>query len=306
MFAGIVPTWTGANMSPYGQVEGSKPSIGPHQAQQDPTDPTHAHDPVTGQNLYWDADKKTWVDSATGQEIGFDGVQTSNGTIIPGPPLFAGIVPTWTGANISPYGQMEGAKPSIGPHQARQDPSDPTNAFDSTTGQNLNWDPDNNTWVDVALPYPFVDKPADRDFGWDDHEEEHNARAGRRSAAAPHELTGGDDDADAVSVVAKKHDGNTITWYDEPGFDISAGTSPILTGFYYKARFRAIAESCMKVLRIEWDIDRYGKVTTQTMVEEQLAHGECFDPLAARSSGEFSSKMREPRAIDSMAKVGPL
>ena len=59
-------------------------------------------------------------------------------------------MPTWTGANISPYGQMEGAKPSIGPHQARQDPSDPTHAFDSTTGQNLNWDPDNNTWVDSA------------------------------------------------------------------------------------------------------------------------------------------------------------
>ena len=76
VFAGIVPTWTGASMSPYGQVEGSKPSIGPHQAQQDPTDPTHAHDSVTGQNLYWDPDKKTWVDSATGQEIGFDGVQT--------------------------------------------------------------------------------------------------------------------------------------------------------------------------------------------------------------------------------------
>jgi RHS repeat-associated protein len=156
VFHGLVPTWTGANWSSVGvpdpQATGASVSQGPHQAQQDPTDPTHAHDSVTGQNLYWDPDKNTWVNSATGQSVGFDGVLTSNGTIIPAPPVFHGLVPTWTGANWSSVGvpdpQATGASVSQGPHQAQQDPTDPTHAFDATTGQNLNWDPDKNTWVD--------------------------------------------------------------------------------------------------------------------------------------------------------------
>jgi hypothetical protein len=124
IFHGTVPTATGADTG-FG-----------HQATQDPNDPTHAHDSTTGQNLYWDADKKTWVDSATGQSLGFDGSHTANGTIIPAPPIFHGTVPTATGADTG-FG-----------HQATQDPNDPTHAHDSTTGQNLYWDPDKKTWVD--------------------------------------------------------------------------------------------------------------------------------------------------------------
>ena len=36
---------------------------------QDPSDPNHAHDPVTGQNYNWDSDKKAWIDSKTGECI---------------------------------------------------------------------------------------------------------------------------------------------------------------------------------------------------------------------------------------------
>jgi hypothetical protein len=109
-----------------------------NQAEQYPSDPTHAHDFTTGQDLYWDADKKTWVDSASGESLGFDGVLTANGTIIPAPPVFHGTVATATGA-----------QPGFG-HQAEQDPNDPTLAHDSTTGQNLHWDADKKTWVDSA------------------------------------------------------------------------------------------------------------------------------------------------------------
>ena len=109
-----------------------------NQAEQYPRDPTHAHDFTTGQDLDWDADQKTWVDSANGQSLGFDGVLTADGTIIPAPPLFHSTVAT-----------ASGIKPGFG-HQADQDPSDPTHAHDSTTGQNLHWDADKKTWVDSA------------------------------------------------------------------------------------------------------------------------------------------------------------
>lgn len=126
-----------------------------HQAQQDPTDPTHAHDATTGQNLYWDSDKNTWVDSATGDSIGFDGVQISGGAIIPAPPTLQGaerpepsITIPGTGGGQLPLTPFR--EPGVRKvQQAKQDPTDPTHAFDSTTGQNLYWDPDNNTWVDA-------------------------------------------------------------------------------------------------------------------------------------------------------------
>ncbi|HEV2486529.1 MAG TPA: hypothetical protein VGT08_13425 [Terracidiphilus sp.] len=129
-----------------------------HQAKQDPNDPTHAFDSSTGQNLSWDSSKNTWVDSESGQSVGFDGAQTSNGTIIPAPPIMyypqgqnqpnQPVVPGTQALPIAP-----GQGPVSGPdelksHQAKQDPSDPTHAFDSTTGQNLFWDSSKNSWVD--------------------------------------------------------------------------------------------------------------------------------------------------------------
>jgi RHS repeat-associated protein len=116
-----------------------------HQAQQDPTDPTHAHDATTGQNLYWDPDKKTWVDSSTGEGVGFDGVQTDGGTVIPAPPIIQGGSDAFLRFINSVRGRSYGAVPT---HQAQQDPTDPTHAVDSITGQNLFWNPDKNTWVD--------------------------------------------------------------------------------------------------------------------------------------------------------------
>jgi RHS repeat-associated protein len=125
-----------------GRSNGAVPT---HQAQQDPTDPTHAHDSTTGQNLFWDPDKNTWVDSSSGESISFDGVQTNGGIVIPAPPIIPGVDDAFLRAVNSLRGRSNGAVPT---HQAMQDPTDPTHAFDSTTGQNLNWDPDNNTWVD--------------------------------------------------------------------------------------------------------------------------------------------------------------
>jgi len=112
-----------------------------HQAKQDPNDPTHAHDASTGQNLSWDADKGTWIDSNTGQDVGFDGMRTSNGEIIPAPPIS-----TNSTFPFVPPGAEPGQSVTI--HQATQDPSDPTHAYDSSTGQNLFWDADKGTWID--------------------------------------------------------------------------------------------------------------------------------------------------------------
>ncbi len=88
-------------------------------AEFDPGDSTRAFDPKTGQNLYWDCVKKTWVDAKTGKAAGYEGRHTDDGEVIP-PPL----------------------------RPAEFDPVDPTRAFDPKTGQNLHWDRDKKTWVD--------------------------------------------------------------------------------------------------------------------------------------------------------------
>jgi hypothetical protein len=108
-----------------------------HHAQQDGSDPTHAFDAKTGQNLQWDPDKFSWVDVNSGQALGVDGRRTNDGTVIPGPPPLHGTVATLTGAQTDIT------------HHAEQDPSDPTRAFDNKTGQNLQWNPEEFTWVDV-------------------------------------------------------------------------------------------------------------------------------------------------------------
>ncbi len=130
---------------PYGPIR-SLPELGPQtqvrdiRREQDPTDPTHAYDSTTGQNLYWDPANQTWVDSATGENVGFDGVKTSSaGSSFRRRRSFMAM-----GYSLL----LTGAGPQTSGHQAQQDPTDPTHAFDSTTGQNLYWDPDNNTWVD--------------------------------------------------------------------------------------------------------------------------------------------------------------
>ena len=94
-----------------------------HEPEFDPIDPHRAFDPKTGQNLVWDCNKKTWMDTKTGQGIGFNGRHDGNGDVIPPP-----------------------SNPS---HEPEFDPVDPNRAFDPKTGQNLIWDRDQHTWRDT-------------------------------------------------------------------------------------------------------------------------------------------------------------
>jgi hypothetical protein len=108
------------------------------QAEQDLSDPTRAYDPNTGQNLYWDCVKKTWVDSKTGKSVGFQGARAADGEAIPAPPR-----------TLLPGSELPGSggRPTK-TTQAEQDLSDPTRAYDPNTGQNLFWDRDKKTWID--------------------------------------------------------------------------------------------------------------------------------------------------------------
>src|ERR1035437_4979988 len=103
-----------------------------HQAEQDPIDPEKAFDSKTGQNLFWDCIKKTWVDSKTGKALGFQGAHDKDGEVVPPPPRM----------------YDETRESGDRGHQAEQDPIDPEKAFDSKTGQNLFWDCIKKTWVD--------------------------------------------------------------------------------------------------------------------------------------------------------------
>ena len=64
-------------------------SVGNHQAKQDATDPEQAFDTTTGQNLFWDRDKKTWVDKKTGLPVsgGFEGPVVKESTTMIGVPV---------------------------------------------------------------------------------------------------------------------------------------------------------------------------------------------------------------------------
>ena len=98
-------------------------------ASMDETDPTRAFSPTTGQNFYWDCNKKTWIDSKTGKSApgGFEGRRGSDGEVIPPPPLASG---------------------------ASMEETDPTRAFSPTTGQNMHWDPHQKTWKDSKTGQP--------------------------------------------------------------------------------------------------------------------------------------------------------
>jgi len=95
----------------------------------DPTDPKRAFSPTTGQNFHWDCNKNTWIDSKTGESApgGFEGRRDSDGAPIPPPPPASG---------------------------ASFDPTDPKRAFSPTTGQNMHWDPDQQTWRDSKTGQP--------------------------------------------------------------------------------------------------------------------------------------------------------
>lgn len=133
-----------------------------HQAQQDLHNPDRAYDPTSGQSLIFDHDKKTWVDTKTGQAIGFEGALAKDGTIIPAPPVLTAR--------------------AGGKHQAQQDKTDPERAHDSVTGDSLNWDRTQSTWIDTktqkvlgfqgvyvsgaAAPGPGMNEPTPPAFGF--------------------------------------------------------------------------------------------------------------------------------------------
>ncbi|MGH7124112.1 MAG: DUF6531 domain-containing protein, partial [Stellaceae bacterium] len=101
----------------------------PGAAQQDLQQSDHAVDPTTGHNLVWDTGKKSWVDTQSGQAVGFQGAIAKDGTVIPAP---------------APSVGKSGAK-----SQAKQDPSDPERAYNSVTGQTLAWSRALSGWIDT-------------------------------------------------------------------------------------------------------------------------------------------------------------
>src|SRR5262249_3087105 len=84
---------------------------------------------TTGHNLVWDTGKKSWIDTQTGQAVGFQGAVAKDGAVIPAP---------------APSVAKSGAK-----SQAKQDPNDPERAYNSVTGQTLTWDRAQSGWIDT-------------------------------------------------------------------------------------------------------------------------------------------------------------
>jgi hypothetical protein len=114
----------------------STPGIGIHNAQQNQDNLETAHDRQSGQDLKWDRAKKSWVDTKTGQAVGFDGQVARDGSLIPAPPFVVTA--------------------GVGLHQARQNrPTDGNrgediaSAFDYQTGQELRWQPERQSWIDL-------------------------------------------------------------------------------------------------------------------------------------------------------------
>ena len=104
---------------------------GAHQAKQSGPSADAAYDVVTREYLTWDCVAATWKNQA-GQPLGFAGVRTATGEIIPPPPIIAG-------------------------NQSQQSPDSPARATVSGTAQNLIWDSEGKTWRDqqTRLAYGF-------------------------------------------------------------------------------------------------------------------------------------------------------
>src|SRR5262249_4251321 len=101
----------------------------PGTAQQDVQQSDHAFDPTTGHNLVWDTGKKSWVDTQSGQAVGFQGAVAKDGTVIPAP---------------APSVAKSGGKT-----EGKEDPSDPERAYNSVTGQTLTWSRALSGWIDT-------------------------------------------------------------------------------------------------------------------------------------------------------------
>jgi predicted heme/steroid binding protein len=74
----------------------------------DPNDPEHATDPMTGRNFHWDADKKQWGNSQTGQSVNFSGYLT-------GAPAPSQLPAPGTTAKTAPSTQAPATAPPVTP-----------------------------------------------------------------------------------------------------------------------------------------------------------------------------------------------
>ncbi len=131
------PRAAAQNPGATGTIVVPAPPIGSHYAKQNDNNPETAHDRWTGQDLKWDREKKSWVDTKTGQALGFDGQLASDGSVIPAPPFIL--------------------SPKIGMHEAEQEKptaynghGDPELAFDSAAHQILRWDREKQSWFDTT------------------------------------------------------------------------------------------------------------------------------------------------------------
>ena len=109
------------------------------QAKQQFVNPERAYDPNTGQSLYWDCTRKTWVDSKTDTAVGYQGAKASDGEVIPPPPKLE--------LADSERVTSEGLMARI--TQAKQDAGNPGRAFDADSGQILVWDRRQKSWIDT-------------------------------------------------------------------------------------------------------------------------------------------------------------
>jgi hypothetical protein len=109
------------------------------QAKQQFVNPERAYDPNTGQSLYWDCMKKTWIDSKTDKPVGYQGGKAGDGEIIPPPPKLE--------LADSERVTAEGLVARI--TQAKQDADNPGRAFDPESKQILVWDRRQKTWIDT-------------------------------------------------------------------------------------------------------------------------------------------------------------
>jgi len=73
---------------------------GKHQARQDPDYPDYAHDAITGHDLKWDRDRNTWIDTKTGNAVGFQGASVSSATPVGLPTCYAMNAPAPTGSGF--------------------------------------------------------------------------------------------------------------------------------------------------------------------------------------------------------------